>query len=54
MPIEPLPASDLAWRCDDALAGAATTAELADLEHILGQDRAVEALQLALAVRRHG
>jgi predicted ATP-dependent protease len=54
MPIEPLPAAELCWRCDEALLGVATSADLADLDRPIGQERAQEALELALAVRRHG
>jgi predicted ATP-dependent protease len=49
----PLPASALATRCDPATLGFETTADLGDAgEEVLafGQDRAVQALHLALAV----
>ncbi len=52
--IAPVPVERLAWRCDPAALGFATTAELSPLATPIGQDRAVEALALALAVRRPG
>jgi predicted ATP-dependent protease len=45
-----VPASALRTRCDPAGFPFETTAELADGEHAFGQDRAVDALTLALAV----
>ncbi len=47
-----LAAEELAWRCPVAELGFATTAELPDLDGIVGQARAVEALDYALAVGR--
>ena len=54
MPLEPLPVAELCWRCDELLLGVATSAELADLDRPIGQERAREALELGLTVRRYG
>lgn len=54
MPPQPLLPSELSWRCDEALIGVATSAELADLERPIGQARAEEAIELALSVDRQG
>ncbi len=54
MPPQPLPTSELCWRCDEALLGVATSAELADLDGPIGQQRAHEALELGLSIRRQG
>lgn len=50
----PLPPAALAPRCDPASFPFETTAALADLEGPLGQDRAVEALRLAMGLRHPG
>jgi predicted ATP-dependent protease len=52
--IEPLPADRLRRACDPASLGFATTSELKDLDEIIGQDRAVEAVRLAVGTRRPG
>lgn len=49
-----LPAQALRWTCDPAELGFKTTAELPDEEQIIGQDRAVRALQFGLAVDQPG
>ncbi|MEX2647432.1 MAG: ATP-binding protein [Alphaproteobacteria bacterium] len=51
---EALKPADLCWRCDAAGFAFETTAELADLEELPGQDRAVEAIRLGLGLRRPG
>ena len=50
----PLPPERLARRCDPASLGFETTAELPDLDRIVGQDRAVEAVRFAIGIRREG
>jgi predicted ATP-dependent protease len=50
--IDPLHADALAHRCDPASLRFATTAELATLEDVVGQDRAREAIEFALGVER--
>jgi len=52
--VEPLPADRLRRTCDPASLGFATTDELEDLHEIIGQDRAVEAVRLAVGTRRPG
>jgi len=52
--IAPVPVDRLAWRCDPAALGFSSTTELAPLEMPIGQERALEALGFALAVRRPG
>ena len=52
--IDPVPVERLAWRCDPGELGFSTTAELAPLEMPIGQERALEALGFALAMRRPG
>ncbi len=47
-----VPPERLAWECDPASLGFRTTEELADLDGVIGQARAVEALTFALSVRR--
>ena len=49
-----LPATALVTLTDPASLGFATTAELPDLDRIVGQDRAVEAVEFALDIRREG
>jgi lon-related putative ATP-dependent protease len=49
-----LPSEVLYRRCDPSQFSFETTAELADLTQILGQDRAVEAVELATAMRIDG
>jgi lon-related putative ATP-dependent protease len=49
-----LPADRLAHRCDTAQFSFATTAELIDLEQIVGQDRAAGAVEFGIGIERHG
>ncbi len=49
-----LAAEVLYRRCDPAQLPFKTTAELQDLSEILGQPRAMEAVQFGLGIRRHG
>jgi len=51
---EPLPAATLRRCCEPADLGFATTAELADLSGLVGQERAVDAVRLGVGMRRHG
>jgi lon-related putative ATP-dependent protease len=51
---QPLPPDRLRRPCDPAALGFTTTAELADLDEFIGQDRAVEAVRLAVGTRRSG
>ena len=53
-PPDPLPAVDLRRPTDPASLGFATTDELPDLDEIVGQDRAVEAVTFAIGMRRDG
>jgi predicted ATP-dependent protease len=50
----PLDPDQLAATCDPASLGFATTDELEDLTEIMGQDRAVEAIRLAIDLPRPG
>jgi lon-related putative ATP-dependent protease len=50
----PLPADQLLRRCDPSRFGFATTADLPDLDEIVGQDRAVAAVQFAIEMRSEG
>ncbi len=54
MPIDPLPASALLRPCDPASLGFGTTAELEPIEGIVGQDRAVEAVDFAIRLSHPG
>ncbi|MCU0803514.1 MAG: AAA family ATPase [Burkholderiales bacterium] len=49
-----LPADRLVRRCDAAALGFATTDELADLGHVVGQRRATEAVALGIGIERVG
>jgi hypothetical protein len=49
-----LPADKLAHRCDPSQFQFATTAELADLAKIVGQDRAAAAVEFGIGIERHG
>ena len=51
---EPIPPAALFRGCDPASLPFETTAELPELEAIVGQDRAVEAVQFAIQMRREG
>jgi lon-related putative ATP-dependent protease len=53
-PNEPLSAADLAWRCPEEALAFSGTEELESLEGVIGQERVLEALDLALAVRKDG
>jgi predicted ATP-dependent protease len=53
-PVAPLPADRLARRCDPASLGFGTTAELADVTEIIGQARAVEAIDFAMQMPGQG
>ncbi len=50
----PLPPEALNRRCDPAQFSFKTTAELAPLDRILGQDRAVAAVQFGIGIRQEG
>ncbi|MFM2106015.1 MAG: hypothetical protein RL338_1047 [Chloroflexota bacterium] len=52
--VSPLAAARLLPSCDPASLPFETTAELPDLEEIVGQDRAVEAVRFAIGIRREG
>jgi lon-related putative ATP-dependent protease len=49
-----LPADRLVRRCDAAALGFATTDELTDLGHIVGQRRATDAIALGIGIKRDG
>lgn len=51
---EPIPPAALFRGCDPASFPFETTAELPELDAIVGQDRAVEAVQFAIQMRREG
>ena len=53
-PLEPLEAGRLARRSDPAALGFATTSELPDVTAIVGQARAVEAIDFAMAMPGQG
>ena len=50
----PLPPSALCRRCDPGSFAFATTADLADVPGIIGQERAEEAVRFAIGIRRYG
>lgn len=50
----PLPPEALNRRCDPAQFSFRTTAELAPLDRVLGQDRAVAAVQFGIGIRQEG
>jgi lon-related putative ATP-dependent protease len=50
----PLAAGELCRRCDPAQFAFASTAELPDLEGVLGQARAVSAIEFGVGIRREG
>lgn len=52
--LNPLDCSSLRWRCDARGLECASSEELPDLEGILGQDRAQNALQFGVSIRREG
>jgi len=51
---DPLPAEELFRACDSSRLGFETTSELASLEELIGQDRAVEAVGFGIGIRRDG
>ena len=51
---EPLPPEALYRACEPAQFDFETTADLEDLEEIIGQDRALEALRFGVGIRREG
>lgn len=53
-PPKPLPAQELRLSCDLAQFEFETTAELEPLGHAIGQERAVEAIEFAIAMKRPG
>ncbi|HEX9187050.1 MAG TPA: AAA family ATPase, partial [Vicinamibacteria bacterium] len=52
--VPPLPARALARRCDPLFFAFGTTADLADVPGIIGQERAEEAVRFAIGIRRYG
>jgi len=50
----PLPVEKLYARCDAERLGFETTAELEDLDEVIGQDRALEAIRFAAAIEQDG
>ncbi|NVJ93734.1 MAG: AAA family ATPase [Methylocystaceae bacterium] len=52
--IKPLEASDLFKKCDPKVFSFKTTAELADFDDFIGQDRAVEAVRFAISMQAKG
>jgi len=53
-PVEPIAPEALFRRCDPATLPFETTADLPDIDVIVGQDRAVEAVRFAIEMRREG
>jgi len=49
-----LPSERLCWRCDPSLLGFETTDDLLDLDDIVGQDRALDAVQFGIGIRKSG
>ena len=54
MAIAPLPAEKLYTRCDIADLDFETTEEIEDLDEVIGQDRALEAIRFAAAIAQQG
>jgi lon-related putative ATP-dependent protease len=54
MAVTPLPAEKLYSRCDAARLGFETTDELKDLNEVIGQDRALEAIRFGAAIGQEG
>ncbi len=52
--VAPLPADRLARRCDPATFAFTTTADLPELDEIVGQQRAVEAVEFGIGIRQRG
>ncbi len=53
-PARSLDVSELRWRCEEASLGFETTDGLADLDGVIGQSRAVEAIDFAIAMPHEG
>ncbi|HUX76489.1 MAG TPA: ATP-binding protein [Anaerolineae bacterium] len=53
-PVQPLSADQLCRTCDGSQFDFETTAELEDLNEIIGQERAVGAVQFGIGIRREG
>ncbi len=53
-PVEPLPAQQLCQTCDPSQFSFETTAELKDLDEIIGQERAVDAIQFGIGIQHEG
>jgi len=51
---EPLSAAALCWSCNPAGLDSATTARLADLDRVIGQERVVEAVTFAIGMEAPG
>ena len=49
-----LPPADLYKKCNPARFSFKTTAELDDMQEIIGQQRAIKAVQFGIGIRRHG
>lgn len=54
MPVSPLPAEKLYTRCEPGRLDFETTDQLQDLEEVVGQDRALEAIRFAAAIAQEG
>jgi lon-related putative ATP-dependent protease len=52
--VAPLSPDRLARRCDPGAFGFTTTEDLADLEEVVGQDRALEAVEFGIGIRQQG
>jgi hypothetical protein len=50
---KPLSPDQLCRTCDPAVLGFGNTEELEDPRHIIGQDRALEAIRFAVGIDRH-
>lgn len=53
-PIDPLSPADLRWTCDAASLGFETTADLEPIDQVVGQPRAVAALEFGVEMDRQG
>jgi lon-related putative ATP-dependent protease len=52
--VEPLPSQALRWQCDPNDFDFETSDELAELDKIIGQERAVEAIEFGIGIRGQG
>ncbi len=52
--VEALPVEALRWQCDPDQFDFETTSDLEGLHEIIGQDRAVEAIEFGIGINRHG